>query len=120
MFSTIVAASTFAGLAAAAPVANSFASAAKSMTTFGPFSESASSCYSTGLVSDPSPLAATHFYSTEYKGSCGYTNRTNQYIVSIATNKTSESACGKTVNITSLWNGDFVLAQVVDGESTSL
>lgn len=38
MISTIIAASTFAGLAAAAPVANIFATAAQSVTTFGPFS----------------------------------------------------------------------------------
>ena len=62
-------------------------------------------------------LDATHFRSTHFEGSCGWTNRTNQFIASVAVNAsaTDGALCGRTINVTSLWNGESVLAQIVDG-----
>lgn len=58
MISAIVAASSFAGLAAAAPVANIFATAAQSVSTFGPFSES----YPSAIPSSPSNFRPSSRY----------------------------------------------------------
>lgn len=90
MFSTVAIASTLLGLAAAAPVHK---------------------------ATSETDLTVTHFRSTHFEGSCGWTNRTNQYIASVYTNSsdTKEGAlCGRTINVTSSWSGLSVLAQVVD------
>lgn len=49
------------------------------------------------------------------KGSCGWTNTSTDYVVSIKTNRTVVTdVCGMLVNVTNLDNSKWVVAQIVD------